>query len=37
MTLRIFLDLDGTVYLGGKILDNVDAELRRLAVAGAII
>lgn len=37
MTLRIFLDLDGTVYLGGKILDNVDAELRRLAEAGAII
>jgi HAD superfamily hydrolase (TIGR01450 family) len=37
MTTRIFLDLDGTVYLGGEIIDAVDVELRRLAAAGVSI
>jgi len=37
MTLRLFLDLDGTVYLGGKIIDTVDVELRRIAASGAAI
>ena len=37
MTLRIFLDLDGTIYLGGKIIDAVDVELRRIGDAGASI
>ena len=37
MTMRLFLDLDGTVYVDGKIVDGVDAELRRLASAGAAI
>jgi 4-nitrophenyl phosphatase len=37
MTLRIFLDLDGTVYLSGKILHNADIELRRLVDQGAVI
>lgn len=31
MISHIFLDLDGTVYLSGKIIDSVDVELRRLA------
>jgi 4-nitrophenyl phosphatase len=31
---RIFLDLDGTVYVDGKIIENVDFEIRRLSGCG---
>jgi len=34
MYAKIFLDLDGTVYLGGNIIDNVDVEIRRLSARG---
>lgn len=34
MIQRSFLDLDGTVYLGGEIIDKVDVEIRRLSDLG---
>lgn len=34
MISRAFLDLDGTVYLSGKIIDGVDAEIRTLSDQG---
>ena len=34
MYTKIFLDLDGTVYLGNEIIDNVDAQIRRLSARG---
>lgn len=34
MTTRVFLDLDGTIYVDGVIIDNVDAELCRVASLG---
>jgi 4-nitrophenyl phosphatase len=37
MKRRLFLDLDGTVYVDSKIVDAVDAELRRLASDGTHI
>lgn len=37
MNTRIFVDLDGTIYVGGEIIDLVDIELRRLAEAGVSI
>lgn len=37
MTQRLFLDLDGTVYLSGRIIDRADEELRRLADLGVAI
>ncbi|MFA7431214.1 MAG: HAD-IIA family hydrolase [Rhodospirillaceae bacterium] len=34
---RAFIDLDGTVYLGGRLIEGVDAELHRLHAQGTRI
>jgi HAD superfamily hydrolase (TIGR01450 family) len=33
---NVFLDLDGTVYLGSQTIDNVEGEIQRLSNAGVV-
>jgi HAD superfamily hydrolase (TIGR01450 family) len=33
---KAFLDLDGTVYIDGEVIDNVDKEIRRLKEQGVV-